>query len=281
MVNVDFHVHSQESDGSDACELLPTIGKGLAVMALTDHDTTSGCAAFLKAAEERRARGLEAPRCIAGVEISADTPEFKKFHMLGLNVDPEAEGLSSLLAKVRDSRDERNVKIVDILQHQGIDICLDEVKAQAGCAVVGKPHFAQVLIGKGVVVDIKDAFRRFLGPGTPVAEADRFGPLPADAIRLIHEAGGIAVWAHPAQSAKNLELLRAALGPLREQGLDGIEAYYSSNDIELTRAHLALAREFGFLVTAGSDYHGRNKANPVRPGIALPEEDFARLMERF
>lgn len=275
---IDLHIHSTYSDGSmtpaeivaKACEI------GLAAIALTDHDTCDGVTEFLDAARER---GIEA---VGGVEISV---EFKKrtLHMLGYGIDPAHQRLRNVLRRIVQGRDERNTQIIRKLNLLGIRITIEEVRALAGEQVVGRPHIAQVLIQKGVVKDLDEAFDRLLARGRP-AYCERFRLEPEDAIALIAEAGGLAVLAHPYYiGLDSPDALASLVSRLKDAGLAGIEAYYTEHTQEQTRLYLEMAKRFDLLVTGGSDFHGNLKSDiqlgSGRGSLSVPYELFQRLHE--
>jgi predicted metal-dependent phosphoesterase TrpH len=255
---IDLHFHSTFSDGSDTPEQLVARGvaAGLHALALTDHDSTHGVAAFLTACRQQHLAGL------SGVEISAEVAS-GTLHILGLGVDPAHAELSENLDRVLDGRDWRNHQILKKLNDSGLTLTWEEVASLAGEDVVGRPHFAQAMIRRGYATGTQDVFDRYLAKGQP-AYVDRFRLSPEEGIRLIRAAGGVAVVAHPFTWEPDFAALEARLAALRDAGLGGIEAYYSEHTPEQTVAYLRFAKRLGLLVTGGSDYHGGSK-----DGIAL------------
>src|SRR5581483_9193917 len=254
---VDLHTHSTFSDRTytPADLVMYAKKKGLRAVALTDHDTVEGLGEAMAAGKEC---GVEV---IPGVELSAAFQE-GAMHLLGLFVDRDAPSFLKKLSVLQASRRERNPKIVEKLRKLGFDITEDEVAAVAG-GEAGRPHFARVLMEKGEVGTITEAFERYLGEGRP-AFVERFQFSPEEGISLIHEAGGVAVLAHP----RTLRLSPDQLAPLLKgwirAGLDGIEVYYSTHTPEETVRYERLAAEWNLAATGGSDFHGENK-----PGIDL------------
>jgi len=250
---LDLHLHSTFSDGSDTPEALVAIGAriGLRGMALTDHDNVRGAGAFLQACRAHRLTGL------TGVELSAEVPA-GTLHILGFGVDPSHAELLRTLDRVLDGRAERNAQILRRLQGQGFELAWDEVTAQAGEDVVGRPHFAMALQRRGYVASMPEAFEKFLGKGKP-AYVDRYRLAPADGIRLIRAAGGLPVIAHPFTWLADDAALAAALPALVAYGLGGIEAYYPEYAPERLVTYLRLARKLGLVLTGGTDYHGAAK----------------------
>ena len=260
----DLHSHTTASDGS----LMPTelvqraSEQGLALLAVTDHDTTAGCA---EAAAAAQALGMG---FVPGVELSTEGSP-GKCHLLGLGIDPEHSGLRLMLAELSESRRTRNTRIVARFQEIGIPLTLDEVIAQAPAgANLGRPHFAQALIAKNVVSTVSEAFERYLAEGA-AAYLPKAVLSPADAIQLIHKAGGLAVLAHPGLVRLRAgETMRERTHALRDLGLDAIEVYYSQHSAEQTAALLAVSHECGLLITGGSDFHGTSKPN-VSLGVVV------------
>ena len=258
----DLHLHSTFSDGTFTPERIVALAveAGLAAAVLTDHDTMEGTPRFLAAA---RKAGL---RSIAGMEISADVPH-RTVHLLAYGCDPDEPRLAEALRRVRDGRAERNARILEKLARLGCPITMDEVRAEAGNdKVVGRPHIAAALVRRGFAADPSDAFRRFLARGAS-AYADRFRLAPEDALELVAGAGGIVSLAHPASTGSNPAELRRFVGGLAEHGLAGIECLYTGYLPNQVAEYVGLAREFGLLVTGGTDFHGDNKPG-IRIGVA-------------
>ena len=264
---VDLHTHSTCSDGSlPAADVIRrAAGLPLAAVALTDHDTTAGLA---EAAEE----AAQHPHLtfVPGVEVSA---VFHKgtLHVLGLGIDADATALAGLLDRLREARAERNPRMAERLRNLGIDVTMDEVRdladrdrGETGRHIVSRMHFAQLLVEKHAVASTQQAFARYLGAGAPAyVEKERIAP--DEVAEAIHAAGGMAVAAHPVHLPyDNFAQLRRMLETLRDAGIDGVEAYHSDHDAQLTRELLRLARELGMGVAGGSDYHG-----PSKPHVRL------------
>jgi predicted metal-dependent phosphoesterase TrpH len=185
-------------------------------------------------------------------------------HILGLFVDWKAPYLTDRLERLQQARRERNPQIAKRLQNEGLSITYDEVVEASGGGQVGRPHFARVLVQKGYVATMEEAFDRYLKKGAPgYVEKFRYGP--QEAIDMIHRAGGAAVLAHPftlgfSDEKREEEKIRELTGC----GLDGLEVYYSSNSPGDTLRYLRLCDAVGLLPTGGSDFHGAHK-----PGVEL------------
>ena len=252
---VDFHSHTVHSDGTLTPAELVALAKerGIKALALTDHDTTGGLDEALAAGERE---GVE---IIPGIEISV-VYEPGTMHILGYFIDHKSTRLQELLKGIQRDRADRNPQIIKKLNALGIEITLEEVVKESGGGQVGRPHFARVLINKGRAKNIEDAFRKYLGKDAP-AYVNKRRVLPEEGIRMIRDAGGVAVLAHP-------KLLRAEAGEfdgildgLVAAGLEGLEVYSSCQNQEEAERFKAAAERRRILVTGGSDFHGTNKAD--------------------
>ena len=255
---IDLHMHSIFSDGSMTPEELIAMGSklGLKAMALTDHDTVAGVARFQAAAEQANMQVL------TGVEVSADI-ESGTLHVLAYGVDIHNRMLLEHLRWIREGRDERNREILHKLNRMGIRLTMEEVARYAGADVVGRPHIAQALIERKHARDKRDAFDRFLAKGKP-AYAERRRLESGSTLELIRLAGGLPIVAHPFTLKRTGKELKSYLADLKQQGLAGIEIYYTEHTPDMQRTYAQLADELGLLVTGGSDYHGS-----MSPGIHM------------
>lgn len=256
---IDLHTHSTASDGSlTPLELVRYAAeKKLRAMALTDHDCVDG---LDEAVAQGERLGIEV---IPAVELSADHPD-GTMHILGFFVDRRHEGFCGRLRRLQEARRERNPKIIQKLQALGLKITYDEVVAASGGGQIGRPHFAKVLVQKGYLSSMQEAFERYLKKGAP-GYVDKFRFSPQDAIAAIHEAGGVAVLAHPFTLYKdNSGALDPLLEALSQAGLDGMEVIYSTYSEEQARYYREKAEKYHLLPSGGSDFHGAHK-----PGIDL------------
>ncbi|MDO9118261.1 MAG: PHP domain-containing protein [Nitrospira sp.] len=253
MSRIDLHLHTTHSDGSQSPAEVVRLAHeaGVSALAITDHDITTGLPEAMAAGQ---ALGIE---IIPGIEISSRHGA-SELHVLGYFLRWQDAQLNERLLTLRESRHRRNPKIIELLQATGIDITYDEVRAVAGSDSVGRPHIARVLMDKKVVTTAKEAFDRFLAEGK-AAYVPRDLPAPADAIRWIKDAGGLAVLAHPTWVKTTEGTLTDLARQLKEQGLDGVEVHYSTHTPRQTRTYLSLAKQLGLLVTGGSDFHGMTK----------------------
>ncbi len=267
---IDLHTHSMASDGSmSPAELVRHAHeKGLSALALTDHDTVDG---VQEALEEGERLGVEV---IPGIEISVDyKPEM---HILGYF--PKLYAYNSIrkeLEVIRQGREVRNLKIISRLNGLGIDITTEEIKREALGDVTGRPHIARVLVNRGFVKSIDDAFDKYLGR-EGLAYFKRFELKPEEGIQAIRRAGGLPVLAHPVFLRKTYDEMDKLLGELKGFGLAGIEALYSDHTREDTGKYLRLAIKHGLIVTGGSDFHGSFKPGMElgtgRGGLEVPYE---------
>jgi predicted metal-dependent phosphoesterase TrpH len=221
-------------------------------LAVTDHDTLDGLGEAIAAGRDF---GVE---IVPGLEISA---EFQPgtMHILGYYIDLNSPALLDQLAALRRARDERNPRIAAKLRALGIDLTIEEVERVAGGPVVGRPHFARVMVEKGFVQSPQEAFDRYLSKGAP-AYVDKARLDPQPAIEAIVRAGGVAVLAHPYQlRARSAEDLDRIVASLKEAGLDGMEVIYSRHSAAQIEEYRRLAARYDLLITGGSDFHGVTK----------------------
>lgn len=266
-MRVDLHLHSTASDGSlsPAALVRNAVAGGLDVIALTDHDTVAGLA-------EASAEATGLIHVISGIEISTNLGP-AELHVLGYFIDPAAGSIRKHEATAVARRHERMVEIIEALRPAGIDVAIAEVVQAAGSAhVIARPHLARVLVQRGYATTVSDAFDRWIGNGSSA-----FRPVdlasPELAIDIIHDAGGLAVWAHP-----DLALFRAEARRLAGVGLDGVECFRPrcapDESLELERASLDL----GLLPTGGSDWHGPWSGR--LGSFSLGREEIGAFLER-
>ncbi len=254
---VDLHCHSNCSDGSlSPAELIKYAKeKGLSAVALTDHDTTDGIEEAKKCAEEN---GLE---LIPGIEfsVSADT----EIHILGLFIDTENETLLKTIEKMKQNRIERIADICEKLKKLGMDISLyDVLKASSG-KFVGRAYIAKVLLDKGYVSSLQEAFEKYIGAGKP-AYSEKKDLTAKEAIETINAAGGKAFFAHLNQTGYSLEKLLETLKEFKCYGLYGIEGYYCQYTDKEISDYRKIASECGLSFSGGSDFHGK-----MKPGLEI------------
>ena len=255
---VDLHTHSTASDGSESPSALVDMaaGLGLSVLALTDHDTLEGIG---EARDSAVRNGVD---LISGTEISLDY--LGGMHLLVLWLEPGPGPLQDRLGGLQDGRVGRNAAIVEALTDLGMPMSIEEVIAQSGGGSVGRPHIAAVMMRKGYVDSVAEAFDLWLGTGRP-AYAARPRLSPEEAIGLARESGGVPILAHPHTLGINRSQEMAdMLVRLRSAGLVGLEAMYAAYHRHEREGYADLARRFGLVASGGSDYHGSYK-----PGLEL------------
>lgn len=251
---IDLHSHTDESDGTTApADLVQAaIEAGLEALAITDHDTFSG---FDEAAPVAREAGLD---LVCGIELST---EFHKrvVHLLAYwPSDAAGATIRAWLAEIHAARHERNRRQVARLREMNVAISLEEAQAY-NPHMTGRPHFARALVAKGYASSIDDAFRRYLGEGSP-GYVHRRTPSLREALQTIAANGGITSIAHPVRlNAPNSAREREWIGEMAHSGLRAIEAYHSDHTPADIERYLGYAREFNLMVTGGSDFHGENK----------------------
>lgn len=259
-MSVDLHLHSTASDGTETPTAVveAAAAAGLSSIALTDHDNLDGIV------EARTAADRLDIELIAGAELSVGWST-GAMHLLVYFLEPGPGPLQDRLEELQRSRSNRNVEMVEALAELGIDITYAEVLAEAGGSGVGRPHFAGVLIRKGVVPDVETAFDRYLAAGRP-AYRGRQRLDAAEAIELARQSGAVTSIAHPHTIGAGAPDYEAAFEQLAEVGLAGIECWYPEYDQKL-RKHLAgVAAGHGLVATGGSDYHGAYKPS-IQVGV--------------
>ena len=276
MNTIDLHCHTTASDGRHSpTELVQMAAEmGLRAIAVCDHDSTEGLDEALAAG---RASGVEV---IPSVELSCDVAE-GELHMLGYYVDYSDGAFQAELSRLREGRVGRAQAMVRKLNALGYAITFDRVQELAGDGAIGRPHIAQALIEARLVQNKGEAFERLIGRGGP-AYVERAKLSPADGCRLIRRAGGLPVFAHPfiaLASGRALEPMpvESSLPALVEAGLAGLEVYYSNYTPSLIERLLRLSRQYGLLVTGGSDFHGEGVAGAPLGGVYVPPKCLAAL----
>ena len=270
MPGIDLHIHTSASDGrfSPAEIVSRSAAAGLAVIAITDHDTVNGIAPALQAA-----RAFPSLRVIPGVEISTDIPAGQA-HILGYFVDYNDHELQTALEKMRNSRWERARKMVARLEDLGCQIEWERIREIAGAASVGRPHIAQALMERGYIESFKDAFTRYIGQDGP-AYVERDKMTPVQAAEIILRAKGLPVLAHPLTVPDP----KAMVIELQTVGLTGIEVYYKDYCRDDIDRLLRLSDRYGLVSTGGTDYHGLEPDTDIDiGGVDVPAECVEQLL---
>lgn len=271
MKRADLHVHTTHSDGMMAPEEVVEYAerKGLQAIAITDHDRVSAIDIAQKYAEKKQ---LE---IIPGVEISTLWQK-QEIHILGYWIDVDDPELLQLLENQRNVRHLRNQMMIQKLQELGISITLEEVmacKKDDDHRTVGRPHIAEVLIEKGVVRSMKEAFDRYLGKeGLAYLTPERISPM--EAIRVIRKNGGVAVMAHP-----GLYQMDHIIPSLVKEGLIGIEISHPDHTKEDERRYREIAVEHHLVMTAGSDFHGEREGKMYHADLGTCTAPYERVVQ--
>jgi 3',5'-nucleoside bisphosphate phosphatase len=253
---IDLHSHTHESDGTCSPPQLisEAVAAGVRVLGITDHDTFRG---FDQAVPSARQAGIE---LVCGIELSTKL-HAQSVHLLGyfLSEDNGLVDFRNWVLDMQASRRDRNVRLVARLRELGFDITLEEAEAR-GRGLTGRPHFAQLMVEKGYVSTLQQAFDEYLDE-TAKGYVYRREPQFAEGVERIRNAGGIASLAHPVRVRADIPSL---LPELCGAGMNAIEAYHSDHTPRDTAEYLGLAQRHGLLVTGGSDFHGA-----VKPGVSL------------
>lgn len=267
---VDLHIHTYYSDGesSPAAIVRTAAETGYRAVAITDHDGTGG---IREAAAAGREAGIEV---ITGIELATEMENGTGLHILGYGFDPDDKALNAVLEDLAEKRDQRNRRLINVLNEKGFDISLDELKEGRPGGFIGKPVIARALADKGYIASYKEAFRGDRFFGSPEARAVKKEKLQAaEAIRLIDAAGGITVLAHPIQTRHIGEAgseefyinIEKIISQLKTQGIGGLECWHPDQDKAQTERFIGLADRYDLSVTRGSDFHGADytKAEPT------------------
>jgi 3',5'-nucleoside bisphosphate phosphatase len=282
-VRIDLHIHTTASDGTlTPVEIIDhALQLDLKAIAITDHDTVEGSRIALQAGIPPSLGFL------TGVEISTAPPSLYpglgSFHILGYSIRLDDPELNRILKKLRQARKNRNPAILNRLNDLGIPITLEEVREESGAGQLGRPHIAQLMVKKGVVASIDEAFEHFLGPGKP-AYVDKYRIGYAKAIEIIQGAGGIAVLAHPGLlNIDDEHDLDELIVHLKKVGIKGVEVYYSEHDADQTRRFADLAERHHLLQTGGTDFHGTTqpeiKMGSGKGNLFIPYEVYEKLIQ--
>jgi len=244
--HVDLHTHTTASDGLLKPEELVQFAsiKGLAAIAITDHDTTDGIEEGIKAGKKYHVDVLP------GIELNTQI-EDQEIHILGYYIHYKETWLQNILNKIRKARDIRGQKMIERLNSlYGFDLDYNEVKRIAGDAAVGRLHIGRVMLEKGIVKNLAEAFENYLGTNSP-AYVERYKLSPREGIQMIKKAGGVAVLAHPGL-IDNQRLVQKII----DEGIQGIEAFHTKHNDEQASYYCELAKRNHLIVTGGSDCHG-------------------------
>ena len=268
-MRLDLHVHTTASDGSLSPREVVRLAAdgGLDVLAITDHDTVAGIPVAIAAAADSSLQLMK------GIEVSS-TLEGAEYHILGYFVDPQAESIRAHERHAVRGRERRMEEMVSHLRSQGLLIEMADVLDAAGPdrSAIARPHLARALVLKGYAKSVVDAFDRLIGDGHPAFVPTRLAT-PEGAIRLILDAGGIPVWAHPPMDA-----LERLLPAFVADGLRGLEVYRPRSTASHIRKLERVAESAGLLMTGGSDWHDPERGYTLG-SFFVTEEEVGELIE--
>ncbi len=269
--HVDFHMHSTLSDGRlTVRELIDyCVEQGLSAISITDHDNID---AYLEGREYAEEAGIG---FIPGVEISSSW-KGHDIHILGYLYEPTHLALNRTLVTLREKRRERARRIVSRLAEFGVELSYEKLAARTHGGSIGRAHIAAAMVEEEYVPSFQEAFTRYLGNGNAFMEGLESPKLtPGEAIRLIREAGGIAVLAHPGRTAQD-DLIASMV----DQGLQGIETWCHSHTPSAYRRYKDIAKRFGLFCSGGADFHYRREDDRFAPGsLRIPCEVLDRLRD--
>ena len=262
----DLHLHTQFSDGTFTPEelVLHAQKSGLSGIALTDHDTVEGC--------ERAAAACAAVKMdfIPGAELTAEHQD-TEVHILGYFLDTHNPVLLDRIAKFQTVRQSRIHEMVAALNRAGIPLKVEAVFALANCRSPGRPHVARALVKEKLVGSLDEAFERFLKKNRP-AWVPKTKMSALESVELIHQAGGLAVMAHPGLNHND-----DIIPDLVAAGMDGIECFHTKHSTAMSQHYLAIAEKHHLLITGGSDCHGYSKNRPLIGTVKLPYDYIEKL----
>jgi len=268
---IDLHTHSLASDGTDTPgELINKAhARGISVLGLMDHDTVAGW-------DDATSNLRPGMSLVLGSEISCQTLDGTSVHMLGMLFDRENTALAEVLSTTRDNRLTRMNRIIGRLNEAGFEITIEDVLAQlVPGATLGRPHLADALIAKKIVASRDEAFTELLHNNSKYY-ISHYSPTPEDAIKLIKQAGGVAVIAHPLASLRGRTVSIDSFKSMVEAGLDGIEISHRDQSEDERQLLREVVEQYGIIATGSSDYHGNGKLNELAEFTTTPE-DFEAL----
>lgn len=268
---VDFHCHSDHSDGTNSVAgiIEESVESRIAALSITDHDTLAG---QVEAGELSSQMGI---RYVRGVEISCDFHE--TLDILGYGMISSAASIENQLKEIRLKRDLRNTRILSMLRSLGVQITDEELEYSFPGESLGRPHIANLIVKKGYADSIEEAFSRFIGrEGGAYVEKEKLSIRAA--IELILSAEGVPVLAHPLSMMLDHDQTVEMIRTMKSCGLKGIEVFYKTYDIETRNELLEISKKLDLLATGGSDYHGEHKKN-LELGIEIPDDFVCSFLE--
>ncbi len=252
---IDLHTHSTASDGtfSPGDLVNKAVSKKLKVLAITDHDTVAGLEEAKKASQNQDII------FIPGIELNIQWPT-GEFHLLGLGLKQVSDDLNSIITYLQRQRETRNQKIVELLNKDGFEMTMTELIDRFETESIGRPHIAQMMVEKGYVKQRQQAFDNFLGKGRKYY-VDRAGADLSMASKAIKNSGGVPVHAHPLSLYLSINTLETTMEEIKAKGVMGLEAYHPAIRVSQGQQLEKIARKLDMFVTAGSDYHGKVRAD--------------------
>jgi len=267
---IDLHLHTYYSDGTFTPEQVAKAAEemNLAAISLTDHDTVEGCDRLAKACFERNIE------FIPGTELSVDI-ESNEMHLLGYFLDTANEQLIAETTRYQKNRVDRVCGLVDKLNELGIELSATQVFDLAKCKAPGRPHVARALVKHGFCGSVDEAFSRFLRRRAP-AWVPKTNVDYREGIKLIHQAGGLAVMAHP-----GLNKIDHLIPDLVNAGLDGLECWHTRHPKSTAKRYREMADRYGLIITGGSDCHGAGRGYPLIGTVRVPYEILEKMKNRL
>ena len=257
---IDLHVHTTASDGqyTPSQIIQKAAEKNIKVIAITDHDTTAGL-------EEAKAEGKKlGVTVVPGIELNISFPT-GEFHLLGLGLKENSKSLNHIVENVIKNRNDRNSQIIAKMNEDGVPITIEEIAADFPNTVIGRPHFAAELVKHGIVKTRQQAFDQYLARGRKWY-VPRICTNLDEAIVAIKESGGVPVVAHPMSLYLSWGRMPDFLTDCYEKGVVGIEAFHPGARVTECLRLEELGRKIGFVITAGSDFHGEKIRSDRRLG---------------
>lgn len=262
-MKIDLHTHTQASDGQySSVELINNAEKlGIDVIAITDHDTIDG---LEEAMEYSKKVKIEV---IPGIEFSAKVTR-GKMHILGLGINYLDKELIDITNELKKNRNERNEKLIELFNNEGIDVSLSDVKKYVEGNVIAKPHFSQALLEKGYISTVEEGFKKYFD-NPPYNQVKRILVEPKKIIEIIKKANGISILAHPQSLKLTDNELEEKIQELISYGLDGLECYHSKQTNEQMDLYKKIAKKYNLLISKGSDFHGEKIKPDIKLGIGI------------
>ena len=274
---IDLHIHSNRSDGTfSPQEIISKVCEaGLYGFSLTDHDTTEGIPEILSG------KLPENIHFLPGIEISCDTPKHE-IHILGYGIDHKNTNLNQTLLSLREGRLQRNLDMISLFQKDGFPITLEKLQHGNPNTVITRAHFSRVLVEEGICKTREQAFKKYLGDHCKYYLPKPFFD-PKDALKLITDAGGIPILAHPFQYKFSNQEIQDLIEKLMNFGLKGLEVYHSTHHIGQITKLLEWQKKYGLVSSGGSDFHGANKPDisigTGRGSMHVPDHLFDSLTD--